>query len=116
MLVYANDINALVYWDGDSLDWYLVNENINGGGSGFDNDWIYDVDTMYNDNAQVVIGDNNNNGVNYVRLLVKSNGLRTGMAGSSSGDGNTAVGSEGFATGNNNINIGALGICRINYE
>ncbi len=59
MLVYADEINAFVYWDGDSLDWYLLNENL-GGGSGSDDDWSILGDTIYSGRDYVSIGGNVN--------------------------------------------------------
>jgi len=114
MIMYANDVNAFVYWDGDSLDWFLLNENIQGGNNGFDDDWAIGyggvVDTVFNDNAYVLVGGNPSDVLSEIRMLVQNKGTRTALAAASTGDGNSAIAVEGFATGSNSTNIGVLGI------
>ncbi len=108
LMIYADEINAFIYWDGDSLDWYLLNENVMSA-SGDDGDWGVIGDTVYNNFAYVVVGGDNTDILSHSRMLVLNNGTRTALSGSSVGDGTNAIGIEGYAT-NSNTNIGVIGI------
>ena len=96
MMVYADEINAFAYWDGDSLDWYFLNENVMGGGSSDDNDWYFFGDTLYNNSAYVVVG-NTSSFMDAILTVRDDNG------------GTSNLGVFGEAENAADINIGVVG-------
>ena len=102
MMIYNFSQGQFMYYDAALDSWEPV------GGGGADNDWVENADTIYNDLNYVVVGQQQ--AIDYIRMLVVNNGTRTALAGSSDGDGARAIGVEGFATGNNDFNMGVVGI------
>ncbi len=98
MMVYADEINAFIYWDGDSLDWLFLNAAVNTNNT--DDDWSIQGDTMFAGKPYVVIGGSPNP---FAKLSVESN-EELGLYVSNQGTVNS-VGLQSLAAGGSAINV-----------
>lgn len=101
LMVYDIDESAFYYWNASVLAWEEI------GSPGTDDDWVINADTIYNNTHWVAIG--TNSPLSYIRLTVSNGGLRSAIGGYSTGNGQYAIGVEGYAEGATDANIGVYG-------